>query len=270
VKEIQVAPSKHHRVAIHQHQRRIPQLLILQGRGRGLVKPLAEARMQADADAYGERALIAQLLWCRAQTKPCEDEINGAECTSRILRCCHADMVRHRRIERGWLQGLLIGDGIDLPCLVQPLQQGLACGFVARVIRGMTRASARRWQEYGKESGFTDAEFVWFFAKVIPGSRANAIQPGPHGCMIQIIFEHFVASFDFDESPGKQYFTDFAYPSRDPGSRGPCPVVEQAVFSDLHGNGRTTLLPTCEGFHDGTEQRPHVNTCMLVKPLILP
>jgi hypothetical protein len=134
----------------------------------------------------------------------------------------------------------------------------------------MTRASARRWQEYGEESGFTDAEFVWFFAKVIPGSRANAIQPRPHRGMIQIIFEHFVASFDFDESPGKQHFADFADPSHDPGSRGPFTVVEQAVFSDLHSNGRTTLLPACEGFHDGTKQRPYVNTCMLVKPLILP
>jgi hypothetical protein len=66
VEEIQVAPYKHHRAAIHQHQRRISQLLILQDRGRGLVKPLAEASMEADADAYGERALIAQLLWCRA------------------------------------------------------------------------------------------------------------------------------------------------------------------------------------------------------------
>jgi hypothetical protein len=71
--------------------------------------------------------------------------------------------------------------------------------------------------------------------------------------MIQIIFEHLVTPFDFDKSPGKQHFTSFAESSREPGSGGPCAVVEQAVLGNLHGNGRTTLGAACEGLYDGAE-----------------
>lgn len=115
---------------------------------------------------------------------------------------------------------------------------------------------------------FANAQCLRFFPEVIPRSRANPPEPGPHDSMIRIIRQDLLVPLNFDQAQGKEHFPRLSDNTTQPGSGRPVTVVEEAVFGHLHGNSRAALHTAGEGFDQRTEQRPRINPDMLIKASI--